>query len=48
MALTTEELLLQMQILTEKTDESTNPNMIYKKSKALNKGLNPEYYSGNN
>ena len=48
MALTTEELLLQMQILTEKADESTNPNMIYKKSKALNKGLNPEYYSGNN
>lgn len=48
MALTTEELLLQMQILTEKTDESTNPNMVYKKSKALNKGLNPEYYSGNN
>lgn len=48
MALTTEELLLQMQILTEKIDELTNPNMVYKKSKALNKGLNPEYYSGNN
>ena len=48
MALSTEELLLQMQILTEKTDVNTNPNMVYKANKTLNKGLNPEYYSGNN
>lgn len=48
MAMTDEELLLQMKILTEKTDSTTNPNMVFKTSKLLNKGLNPEYYSGNN
>lgn len=48
MAMTTEELLLQMNILASKTDEATNPNMVYKSTKVLNKGLNPEYYSGNN
>lgn len=48
MAMTTEELLLQMKILTDKTDSTTNPNMVYKTNKTLNKGLNPEYYSGNN
>ena len=48
MAMTDEELLLQMKILTEKTDSTTNPNMVFKTSKMLNKGLNPEYYSGNN
>lgn len=48
MAMTAEELLLQMNILTSKTDEATNPNMVYKSTKVLNKGLNPEYYSGNN
>lgn len=48
MAMTDEELLLQMKILTEKTDSTTNPSMVFKTSKMLNKGLNPEYYSGNN
>jgi hypothetical protein len=47
MAMTDEELLLQMKILTEKADSSTNPNMVYKSNKILNKGLNPDYYSGN-
>ena len=45
MAMTDEELLLQMNILSSKI--SDNPNMTYKASKLLNKGLNPEYYSGN-
>lgn len=47
MAMTDEELLLQMNILASKTDESTNPNMVYKTNKTLNKGLNPDYFSGN-
>lgn len=48
MAMTDEELLLQMNILTGKTDSNTNPNMVYKTSAMLNKGLNPAYFSGNN
>jgi hypothetical protein len=44
MAMTDEELLLQMNILTSKT--SDNPNMTYKTNAILNKGLNPEYFSG--
>ena len=47
MAMTDEELLLQMEILTSKTDSKTNPNMVYKSSTILNKGLNPDYFSGN-
>ena len=46
MALSVEEQLLQSKILTENTD--TNPNMIYKTSSRLNKGLNPEVFSGVN
>ena len=46
MALTDEELLLQMNILASKT--SDNPNMPYKTNATLNKGLNPEHFSGNN
>lgn len=46
MALTDEELLQQVNILATKTDESTNPNMVYKTSVILNKGLNPDYFSG--
>lgn len=46
MALTDEELLQQVNILATKTDESTNPNMVYKTNATLNKGLNPEYFSG--
>lgn len=45
MAMTEEELLLQMNILASKI--SDNPNMVFKVNKTLNKGLNPEYYSGN-
>ena len=41
-----EELLLQMNILASKTGD--NPNMAYKANATLNKGLNPEYFTGNN
>lgn len=47
MALTTEQLLLQADILASKTDSTTNPNMVYKSIEAMNKGLNPDYFSGN-
>lgn len=47
MAMTDEELLLQMNILATKTDSTTNPNMPYKTNATLNKGLNPTYFSGN-
>lgn len=46
MALTEEELLQQVNILATKTDEATNPNMVYKTNATLNKGLNPDYFSG--
>lgn len=47
MALTAEQLVLQMDILASKTDEATNPNMAFKSNATLNKGLNPAYFSGN-
>ena len=46
MAMSDEELLLQMNILASKTGD--NPNMAYKANATLNKGLNPEYFTGNN
>lgn len=46
MAMTDEELLLQMNILATKLE--SNENMPYKTNTALNKGLNPEYFTGNN
>lgn len=46
MAMTDEELLLQMNILATKTDSSTNPNMVYKTTAILNKGLDPKYFTG--
>ena len=46
MALTEEELLLQVNILATKT--SDNANMAYKSNATLNKGLNPDFFSGNN
>ena len=46
MAMSDEELLLQMNILASKTGD--NPNMAYKANASLNKGLNPEYFTGNN
>ena len=48
MALTDEEKVLQAGILAEKTDSTTNPNMTYTTSVITNKGLNPEYFTGNN
>lgn len=45
MAMTDEELMLQMNILVSKI--SDNPNMPYKTNAMLNKGLNPEFFSGN-
>lgn len=45
--MTPEELKLQMDILTTKTDETTNPNMVYHVNAALNKGLNPQYFEDN-
>lgn len=48
MALTDEQKVLQADILTEKTDSDTNPNMIYSTSAAKNKALNPDTFSGNN
>lgn len=47
MALTTEQLVLQADILASKTDSTTNPNMVFKSVEAMNKGLNPTYFSGN-
>lgn len=48
MALTEEQLQLQADILASKTDSTTNPNMPYKANTTLNKGLNPDLFSGNN
>lgn len=48
MALTVEELVLQMSILSDKTDSATNPNMVYKSATALNKALDPSIFTGNN
>ena len=45
MAMTDEQLMLQLEILTSKTEQ--NPNMVYKANAALNKALNPSYFSGN-
>ena len=44
MAMSDEELLLQMNILASKTED--NPNMVFKANKTLNKGLNPDYFTG--
>ena len=48
MAMTSEELLLQMNILASKTDSTTNPNMVFKSSGLLNKALDPAYFTSNN
>lgn len=48
MALTEEQLKLQADILASKTDSTTNPNMPYKANTTLNKGLNPDLFSGAN
>lgn len=46
MAMSEEELKLQLEILTAKTED--NPDMVYKANAMLNKGLNPNYFTGNN
>lgn len=46
MALTDEQLAIQLQVLTEKT--SSNASMIYTKSTRTNKALNPDKFSSNN
>lgn len=46
MAMSEEDLKRQLDILTTRT--SDNPDMIYKANAALNKGLNPDYFTGNN
>lgn len=45
MALSEEMILQQLNVLTKKTAE--NAEMVYKAIPALNKGLNPEYFTGN-
>ena len=44
----TDKDLVQYDVLTLKLDSSTNPKLVYKKSTATNKGLNPDYFSGFN
>jgi hypothetical protein len=44
MALSEDVLKLQTDILASKT--SDNPDMVFKKNATLNKGLNPDYFSG--
>ena len=46
MAMSEEELRLQLEILTAKTED--NPDMVYNANALLNKGLNPNYFTGNN
>ena len=46
MALTDEQLAIQLQVLTEKT--SDNASMTYTKSVRTNKALNPDKFSGHN
>lgn len=46
MALTEDQILQQINVLTTKT--SDNSDMVYKANATLNKGLNPEFFTGNN
>ena len=38
---------VQYDVLTYKLDVTTNNKLVYKTNTALNKGLNPNYFSGN-
>ena len=38
---------VQYDVLTYKLDTATNNKLVYKTNAALNKGLNPDYFSGN-
>lgn len=44
--MTAEELLLQAQILADKTDVATNPNMTSNAVASKNKALNSKYFTG--
>lgn len=46
MALTDEELKLQLNILANRTDQ--NSSMVFKANAILNKGLNPDFFTGQN
>ena len=46
MALTEEQILQQINVLTTRTSENTQ--MTYKSNGTLNKALNPDFFSGNN
>ena len=39
---------VQYDVLTYKLDTTTNNKLVYKTNTTLNKGLNPNYFSGNN
>ena len=39
---------VQYDVLTYKLDTATNNKLVYKSMVAINKGLNPSYFSGNN
>lgn len=43
--LTSEELILQANLLSTKTNTSTNPNMTYSTIASRNKSLNPDYFT---
>lgn len=36
------------EVLTRRMDTTNNPLLVYKPNVAMNKGLNPDYYTGNN
>lgn len=46
--LTTDELIEQAKMLTTKTNEATNANMVYSKTASRNMALNPDYFSAVN
>ena len=39
---------VQYDVLTYKLDTTTNNKLVYKPNAVLNKGLNPDYFKGNN
>ena len=44
----TDKQQVQYDVLTFKLDSTTNPKLVYKTTTAMNKGLNPKFFSGNN
>ena len=38
---------VQYDVLTYKLDTNTNDKLVYKTSKIFNKGINPDYFNGN-